>query len=238
MHELAVATASYTSFGLDATIASDGAEGAFTVGVASCLFEVAAGTGDWDILLVCCAAPLFWLAADASAPPHLLVRANDTISDLVRLARARACSSSSRSFPRGARHEQVVGPAAVAEVAAGRIMVSLDVGVEAAFPAIGVAARRGAYDPHVARRLVRAHRSALAHVDAEQELVAGVLERRLGFTTSDARDAAPLLASRFGVMPLAEARSWAVAGSRLLGLDASAVQTAFVPSFETDASWS
>lgn len=128
-----------------------------------------------------------------------------------------------------------MGPAAVAEVAAGRVTVSLDVGVEAAFPAIGVAAPRGAYDADVARRLVRAHTSALARLDSE--LAASLLERRLGFTSSDARAAAPMLTSRFRVLPLAEAQILAVAGADLLGLHPSAVETAFVPTFETDTPW-
>ena len=221
VHELAGSTGAYAAQGLAVTVTAAGEPDGLTVGVASALYEVAAGTGAWDVLLVVCTAPLFWVSSRPVAPA-LTVPVNPTISFLLRLA-----------LP-GATPEDlaVLGPAALVEIAAGRLHVAVDVGGAADFPAIGLAGRRGVYDPDVALRVVRAHVAALAEMHRDPSCVAGLLTRHHGVAAADLDDVVAILRSRFREVPPAEAVVAAVRGADRAELDTDAVAGAFAPTPE------
>ena len=235
VHELADVTGAYTAVGLSVDTLVGSTPDGLSAGVASALFDTANGSTSWDVLLVSCIEPLFWVVAEPS--PEAAVAVNRTIGYLLALA---GCSGGQDGAATIGVGSHVLGPAGVVDVASRRISPLLDVGKQAGFPAIGLAGRRDGYEPDVAMRLARAHVAALRHVRSDPGVVREVLHGRLGIAPADLPRVAGLVRRRFRVVPRQEARRRAVDGIDRLGLDVTSVERAFAcpPSDCLEPVWS
>lgn len=224
LHELASACGAYEDEALDVDARVGPSDDGLDVGIASSLLEHAAGGPSWDIHLVACVEPLFWLAASDESGPRLPTPLAPTVRQLLELAVRRA-PSRPRDVETG--EPAVLGPGAAVSVATGRTRPRLDIGALARFPAVGLAARWGASDPERAERVARAHRSALRQLHEDDRLVGTVLERRYATRASDVPALAALLRRRFRPTPLPEAAALARAALVDLGGRAGLVDAAF-----------
>lgn len=214
---LARSTGAYARANLDVVTAPGSLE-AINVGLASCLLEVGEGIRPWRVILVGSMAPLFWDVPATAAGGHL-----PAYGSAIDALRALAGAPTSPRNP----DRVVVGPAAAADVACGRLPDAFDLGGSARFPALGLAVRPGC-DREVAGRMVRAHREALAALHDDSGVVADVL-RAHGVDHSDVNRVTDLLRQRFREVPPEEAADHAVRGAHVLGLAEDAVRQAFAP---------
>jgi hypothetical protein len=201
LHEVAAATGAYEEERVLADVTIGPSEDGLDVGLAASLLEHAAGDVTWDVQLVVCVEPLFWLAGPEAARHQVARPLPPAVEHLLELALRRGPPAG----PSGA-DGAVLGPAAVTDVAVGRLHPWLDVGMHARFPAVGIAGRAGAYDPGVAARVVRAHRSALAELHRGTALVGRILVGRYGVAPEDAPAVLAIVRQRFRDTSRSDAR--------------------------------
>jgi hypothetical protein len=224
LHQLARAAGAYDEAGLTVHAVVGRSDDGLDIGLASCLFEVAARTAAWRIEFVGSVAPLFWAAAAEDVPPDLRGRASPTVAQLLRLALLRE----ERDGTEGPTADHVVvGPAGTVAVATGRWEPQVDVGLVARFPAIGLATRPDAHDPHVAARVIAAHRAAIEVLQHDDRLASRVLQQHYGLAAADTTDVLALLRTRFRPVPAGEAATSAGTGLTTLGLDPATLHDTF-----------
>lgn len=224
LHELASVGGAYEEEAVDVDVRVGSSDDGLSVGIASSLLEHVAGGPMWEIHLVACVEPLFWLASSDDEGPRLPTPLTPTVQELLQLAARRADPGTGDV---DLRDPAVLGPGAAVGVATSRLRPRLDIGALARFPAIGLAARPDVCDPEVASRVARAHRSALHGLHDDDRLVATVLERRYDTPVADVPALVALLRARFRPTPLTEACATARAGLADLGRRAELVDTAF-----------
>lgn len=234
LHHLAEACGAYIEEGLSVEALVGRSEDGIDVGLASSLFETADGTVTWQLRMVVCLQPLFWVVRACPATEPFVVGVNTTIDRLLRLA-----FEPERADPGGGLRPDhlVVAAAAIAEIATGRMHPEIDIGAEARFPSIGLAVRPGIHDADAAARLVRAHREALRVLHEQDLVVLGVLRRHHGISAVDGPSVLALLRDRFHEVDLGDAARHAQRACTKLGYAPEAVAGAFL-STDGEQAWS